>query len=156
MAPHRNAHTRHSSQLLTTVLVAVGLALAACAPTVSRVGHHFSEEEAQQVQTGMSQAQVAGVLGSPTTTAVIDGSQTHYYISSTTQQVAFFSPKETDRKVLAVSYDQFGAVQRIDHYGLKDGKVINFSKNETASHTRNESIIRALFRNLGTRQLYGE
>ncbi len=136
--------------------IALTLLLQGCAPTVTRHGHHLSDTDISQVQTGMSQAQVSGVLGSPTTTATVSGAQTFYYISSTQEQTAFFTPKETDRKVLAVYFSQHGAVDRVAQYGLKDGKVINYSKNQTQSHAREDGILKSLFRNLGTKPLFGE
>jgi outer membrane protein assembly factor BamE (lipoprotein component of BamABCDE complex) len=136
-------------------LVAGVLGLSACAPTVTRRGHHFQENDIQQVQTGMSNGQVMGLLGSPTTTATVNGSQTLYYISSTEKQTAFFAPEETERKVLAVYFTTLGAVERVSQYGLKDGKVINFSANQTPNSARDENVIKQLFRKLGTKQLFG-
>jgi outer membrane protein assembly factor BamE (lipoprotein component of BamABCDE complex) len=135
--------------------ICVPLSLVACAPTIIKHGHQFQENDIQQIQTGMSQAQVAGVLGTPTTTATVGGSQTLYYISSTVKQTAFFKPEETDRKVLAVSFSSLGAVERVAQYGLQDGKVINYSANQTSNSARDESIVKKLFRNLGTKQLFG-
>ncbi len=132
---------------------AVFMVLGGCAPTIVKHGHQFQENDVQKVQTGMSQQQVAGVLGSPTTTAAVSSGQAHYYISSTEKQTAFFTPEETDRMVVAVYYSQFGAVDRIAQYGLKDGKVVNYSKNQTPNSARDESMIKSLFRNLGTKQL---
>ena len=131
-------------------------ALGGCAPTVIKHGHQFQDNDVQKIQTGMSQQQVAGVLGTATTTATVSSGQAHYYISSTEKQTAFFSPEETDRKVVAVYYSQFGAVERVSQYGLKDGKVVNYSKNQTPNSARDESVIKSLFRNLGTKQLFGE
>ena len=132
------------------------MALAGCAPTITKHGHQFQDNDVQKIQTGMSQQQVAGVLGSPTTTATVSSGQAHYYISSTEKQTAFFTPEETDRKVVAVYFSQFGSVDRIAQYGLKDGKVVNYSKNQTPNSSRDESVIKSLFRNLGSKQLYGE
>jgi outer membrane protein assembly factor BamE (lipoprotein component of BamABCDE complex) len=131
------------------------VALGACAPTVIKRGHQFQDNDIQQIQTGMSQAQVTGVLGSPTTTATVNGAQTLYYISSTERQMAFLSAEETDRRVLAVYFTPLGAVERVSQYGLKDGKVINFSANQTANSARDENVIKQLFRKLGTKQLFG-
>lgn len=144
------------SYVALEVAAIAALLTAACAPTVTRHGHHFNESDVQQVQVGMSQNQVSGVLGTPTTTATVSGSQTYYYISSTQEQTAFFTPKETDRKVLAVYFSPLGSVDRVSQYGLKDGKVVNYSKNQTQSHTKDEGVIKSLFRNLGTKQLFGE
>ncbi len=145
----------HSGPVLGCCL-ALTWSLGACAPTITKHGHQFQENDAQKIQTGMSQQQVAGVLGSPTTTASVSGGQAHYYISSTEKQTAFFSAEETDRKVLAIYYSQFGSVDKVSQYGLKDGKVVNYSKNQTPNSSRDESLIKSLFRNLGSKQLYGE
>ena len=55
--------------------------------------------------------------------------------------------------MLAVYFSQIGSVDRVAQYGLKDGKVFDYVKNETPSHARDEGILKALFRNLGTKQL---
>lgn len=138
------------------MLFATGFALTGCAPTIIKHGHQFQDNDVQKIQTGMSQQQVQGVLGSPTTTATISNGQAHYYIASTEKQTAFFSPEETDRKVVAVYFSQLGAVERVSQYGLKDGKVVNFNKNQTPNSARDENVIKSLFRNLGTKQLFGE
>ena len=73
-----------------------------------------------------------------------------YYISSTTSQTAFLSPKETDRKVLAVYFTQAGMVERIANYGMQDGKVFDFvSRTTPPANTREDGVLRQLFRNLG-------
>ena len=57
-----------------------------------------------------------------------------YYISSVESQKAFLPPKETDRRVVAVYFGQIGSVDRVAQYGLKDGKVFDYVKNETPTH----------------------
>jgi hypothetical protein len=41
----------------------------------------------------------------------------------------------------------------VAQYGLKDGKVFDYVKNETPNAARDESMLKKLFRNLGTKQL---
>jgi outer membrane protein assembly factor BamE (lipoprotein component of BamABCDE complex) len=139
--------------LLAVVVLSAVVASAACSPTVTRHGHHFTETDATQIGPGLRQEQVKGVLGTPTTTATVGGGSAFYYISSTTSQTAFFKPSEVDRKVLAVYFTPLGAVDRVANYGLKDGKVINYASDTTKHSAKDESILRALFRNLGTKQL---
>ena len=142
--------------LCTTGAIVAAVSLAACAPTIIKHGHQFQDNDVQNVQTGMSQGQVQGVLGSPTTTATVGAGQAFYYISSTQKQTAFFAPEETDRKVLAIYFSKLGAVERVGQYGLQDGKVINYSSSQTADPARDEGVIKQLFRKLGTKQLFGE
>jgi outer membrane protein assembly factor BamE (lipoprotein component of BamABCDE complex) len=140
-------------RLKLVAAAALSIVLAGCSETVTRHGHHFQETDLQQISAGMSQEQVKTTLGTPTTTAAIGTGSAYYYISSTEGQTAFFKPTEKDRKVLAVYFGPLGSVDRVAQYGLKDGKVFDYVKNETPSHARDESILKALFRNLGVKQL---
>jgi outer membrane protein assembly factor BamE (lipoprotein component of BamABCDE complex) len=129
------------------------VALTACSETVTVHGHQFQDSDLQRVSKGMGQDQVRAALGSPTTTAAVGTGSAYYYISSTETQAAFFKPSEKDRKVLAVYFSPMGSVDRVAQYGLKDGKVFDYVKNETPNAARDESMLKKLFRNLGTKQL---
>jgi outer membrane protein assembly factor BamE (lipoprotein component of BamABCDE complex) len=127
--------------------------LSACGETITKHGHQFQDNDLQQVSSGMSQDQVRSTLGTPTTTATVGAGSAYYYISSTTGQTSFFKPVEKDRKVLAVYFSPLGSVDRVAQYGLKDGKVFDYVKQQTPTPARDEGILKALFRNLGTKQL---
>ena len=137
--------------MCTAVIASV--ALSACGETITKHGHQFQDNDVQQVGPGMSQEQVRTTLGTPTTTASVGTGSAYYYISSTQGQTSFFKPVEKDRKVLAVYFSPLGTVDRVSNYGLKDGKVFDYVKQQTPTVGRDEGIIKALFRNLGTKQL---
>jgi outer membrane protein assembly factor BamE (lipoprotein component of BamABCDE complex) len=149
--PVRPAYPRALKVAAGAALLA--LALTACAEQITVRGHQFQESDLQRVTKGMGQDQVRAALGSPTTTAAVGTGSAYYYISSTEGQAAFFKPTEKDRKVLAVYFTQMGSVDKVAQYGLKDGKVFDYVKNETPNAARDEGILKALFRNLGTKQL---
>lgn len=138
---------------LGCALAATYLTLGGCSETVTKHGHLFQENDLQQVRPGMSQDQVRTSLGTPTTTAAVGTGSAFYYISSTATSKAFFKPTERERTVLAVYFTPMGSVERVAQYGLKDGKVFDFVKNETPHQARDESMLKALFRNLGTKPL---
>jgi outer membrane protein assembly factor BamE (lipoprotein component of BamABCDE complex) len=142
-----------SGGAVALVLAAACLALSGCGETVTKRGHLFQENDLQQVRPGMSQDQVRTSLGTPTTTAAVGSGSAFYYISSTETNQAFFKPTERERTVLAVYFTPMGSVERVAQYGLKDGKVFDFVKNETPHQARDESMLKALFRNLGTKPL---
>lgn len=145
----------NAPMMLCTAFV-LGIGLVACVPEINKRGHQFTENDIQQLQPGMSQEQVRMSLGSPTTTASVPGGNAYYYISSTTKQVAFMPEKETDRQVVAVYFSPQGSVERVANYGLKDGKVFDFiSRTTPAPGGREDGILKQLFRNLGTKQLFG-
>jgi len=101
----------------------------------------------------MSAEQVKTSLGTPTTTASVGTGTAYYYISSVEGQTAFFAAKEKDRRVVAVYFSPHGSVDHVSQYGLKDGKVFDYVKNETPSMAKDEGILKALFRNLVFKQL---
>lgn len=141
--------------LAAMLLAASAVALAGCANQVNKHGHHFSDTDIQQVQPGMTKEQVRVALGTPDTVSSTDGA-TFYYISSTTKGAMFMSPKEVDRRVLAVYFNPVGTVDRVAHYGLKDGKVFDFISRTTQSHARDETLVKQLFRNLGKGSIFNQ
>lgn len=139
------------------LLVAGALAVAGCAEQITQHGHVFRESDLTQIQNGMSQDQVRMVMGTPTTTTTSGAGNVYYYISSTQSQTSFLSPKETGRQVAAIYFDPNGGVERVANYGLKDGKVFDFiSATTPAPGARDEGLLKQLFRNLGTKQIFGE
>jgi outer membrane protein assembly factor BamE (lipoprotein component of BamABCDE complex) len=136
----------------TALGLLIALGLSACAETVTKRGHQFHDNDLKQIQPGMSQEQVKTSLGSPTTTAAVGSGSAYYYISSVEGQTSFFAPTVKDRQVVAIYFTSLGAVDKVAQYGLKDGKVFDYIKRETPSHARDEGILKALFRNLGTKQ----
>lgn len=154
----RGSSIRTKARLRRTSVAAViagAMALAGCSPQIDRHGHQFSDVEIRQVQPGMSKDQVKATLGTPDTTAT-SGGEVFYYISSTKKTVAFMKPEEVDRKVLAVYFNGIGSVDRVANYGLKDGKVIDLIRRETPASVAERNFLNQLFRNLGTKQLYGD
>lgn len=173
MRREMNDHQRHTSPLHSNTLtralrggvrclsfagiLAGALALAACDSNVIKHGVQFHEGDLQQIQPGMTQEQVRMNLGSPSTTAVVGTSQAYYYISSTATQTAFMLPTEQDRQVVAVYFSPGGTVERVANYGMKDGRVFDYvSRTTPAPGGRDDGIIKQLFRNLGTKQIFGD
>lgn len=124
--------------------------LAACTVRTSQHGAIFTEAEIQQVQQGMSQDQVELTLGSPNAKSTV-GDGVYYYISTKTEQpVGFMKPRVVERRVLAVYFDDNRQVQRVAHYGLEDGKVIDFITRETPTYGGEDGLLKELFRNIGS------
>ena len=145
------------ARFAVALALAVCLATAGCAEQVTTHGHLFRENDVQTVQPGMGQDQVKMSLGSPTTTTTSGTGNVYYYISSTTKQAAFFKPTETDRQVMAVYFTSSGAVDHVANYGMKDGKVFDYITSTTpAPGAKDEGLLKQLFRNLGTKQIFGD
>ncbi len=125
--------------------------VSACSSQISQHGHLLTEADLAQVQVGMSKQQVNFLLGTPDTTATYTG-DVFYYISSKMETKSFLPAKEIDRRVVAVYFaPQIDTVKRVAHYGLQDGKVIDFITRETPSHGQEAGLINQLFRGLGAK-----
>ena len=146
------ARVRRGRWIACASAAALTLWLVACTETITTHGHQFQENDLRSITSGMSQEQVRATLGTPTTTATVGSGSAYYYISSTHGQTSFFKPVEKDRKVLAVYFNQLGSVDRVAHYGIKDGKVFDYASQKTPTPARDEGLLKALFRNLGAKQ----
>jgi outer membrane protein assembly factor BamE (lipoprotein component of BamABCDE complex) len=126
-----------------------------CGGQIDRHGHVFIDVDVQSVQPGMTKQEVQTVLGSPDTTSTIGG-DAYYYISTTQKSVAFLKPWEIDRQVVAVYYDGSQNVREVAHYGLRDGIVVNYMKDETPARGKDLGLLEQIFGNLANRgQLKG-
>ena len=127
--------------------------LAGCGAEINRHGHVFMDVDLGQVQPGMSKEQVASTLGSPDTTSTIGG-DAYYYISTTQKSYAFFKPWEIDRKVVAVYFNGQSSVEYVAQYGLKDGIVVRYAKDETPARGKDLGLVEQLFGNISQRKMF--
>ncbi len=65
------------------------------------------------------------------------------------EQRAFLKPTETERQVVAIRFDANNQVESFGHYGLEDGRIINFSNRETPTRGREMTILQQLISNAG-------
>ena len=128
--------------------------LTACAETITKHGHQFQDNDLQQVGTGMSQDQVQHHARH----AHHDGHGRHrerlllYFQHAGADRRSSSRSRRTARCWRCISR-RSGSVDRVAQYGLKDGKVFDYVKQQTPTAARDEGMLKALFRNLGTKQL---
>ena len=101
-----------------------------------------------QVRVGTSKPEVERLLGSPSATSTIEG-RNFYYISSILETTAFYEPKEVDRRIIAINFDEQDLVRNIADYRLKDGKVFDFISRKTPTKGKELTVLQQLFGNIG-------
>ncbi|WP_375259853.1 outer membrane protein assembly factor BamE [Citreimonas sp.] len=113
------------------------------------------EELLQQIVPGIdSRATVEDVVGPPTASGVLnDGG--FYYIETDMRQIGWRAPEITDRRIVAITFDDASVVTNITEYGLQDGRVVPISRRVTESPDSNIGFIRRLFGNIGGLSLPG-
>jgi outer membrane protein assembly factor BamE (lipoprotein component of BamABCDE complex) len=88
-------------------------------------------------------------LGSPSAVSTFDNN-TWYYISQTTDRVAFYKPRVIKRDVVAIKFNPADEkVASVNTFTLKDGKVIAYNGRETPTRGREMTILEQLLGNVG-------
>jgi outer membrane protein assembly factor BamE (lipoprotein component of BamABCDE complex) len=124
--------------------------VAGCQPTINRRGYYAKPGTLGQISEGMPKSEVEAILGSPSTTASINlQGDSYFYISSVTQSRAFLNPKETNREVIVIRFDQNEQVTSVAQYGLEDGRVVNIHSRETPVAGEEFSLLNELLKRRG-------
>ncbi|MDB5456922.1 MAG: SmpA/OmlA domain protein [Caulobacter sp.] len=130
----------------------IGLAAVAggCTPLTSYSGFQAIEARPADMKVGVdSKSTVTEKLGSPSASSTFDNN-TWYYISQTTDRIAFYKPRVVKRDVVAISFaKEDEKVLAVNNYTLKDGKVIAFNGRETPTRGREMTILEQLLGNVG-------
>lgn len=142
----RKIKTKRSREfLLATVL---GAALAGCStvetlqPTETLTqGYVIDQEALELVPVGSSREQVLLALGTPSTTATFDNEVFYYISQKRVRGAAFMKPRLVDQEVLAVYFGDDQRVEKIAHYGMKDGKLFDFVSRTTPTGGKDQNFL---------------
>lgn len=138
-----------AAAILLAGIASFGLASCGSRETISR-GYVVDEDALARITPGTSVDQVLTVLGTPSTVSTV-GNKTFYYISQKLQRtVQFIEPRIVDQRVVAIYFNQAFKVERVAHYGLKDGVVFDFISRTTPTSGAEQSFLNQLFRGGGT------
>lgn len=131
-------------------IAAALLSSTACAPIVSYSGFQAIESDPKDVKVGAdTKSTVRGKLGSPSATSTFDPN-VWFYMNQIKQRVAFQRPSVIARNVTAISFNKESeAVESVNNYTLKDGKVVAFNSRETPTRGRELTILEQLLGNVG-------
>ncbi len=139
-----------SRRLSTALVIASSLFISACADQIDYRGYLPRGTDVQKIQPGLSKTEVIAIMGSPSTTNTVEGAgDTFYYISSVVKTGAIFAPEVVDREIFAIEFDVDQNVRNLAHYGIEDGKIIDFISRTTPTRGSSASILRDLFGRLG-------
>jgi outer membrane protein assembly factor BamE (lipoprotein component of BamABCDE complex) len=151
MTPNLSNTTSRRPNLRTIVLAgfAVPLMLAGCTPIVANRGNMLDEERIEQVKVASSSKNdVFEALGSPSVVSTFDDN-TWYYMGQRTEREAFFQPEITDRKLIAVEFDDTDHVKSIDRVGLEQAVDIVPLEQTTPAVGRDITFMEQLIGNIG-------
>ncbi len=143
-----NASATRMAILVLTI--ATAFALAACSPVLRAHGYTPSEEDLAVIEVGVAtEDNVAAAVGTPAFVSGT-GAKGWYYLSSTVQSYAYEHPEVTNRRLVAISFDENGTVTNIERFGLEDGRVIALNRRVTDVAVESPGLIRQLLGNIGS------
>ncbi len=134
------------SRLAVAALLA---GVAGCSIPVDQRGNLPDPVALGEVKPGVSdKATVTRLLGSPSSVAVFN-TDTWYYISQRTKNVAFFKPELMDQEVVAIDFTADGIVREVRHRGMEDRAEVTPNPNATPAPGREFSFLEQLLGNFG-------
>jgi len=140
---------RTVSGIRAMIVGAVLVALAGCTTLYRNHGYVPTDEQLSEVVVGLdTRATVADVIGPPTAGGMLSEGD-FYYVQSRFRHFAYTEPREIDREVLAISFDDQGVVRNIERFGLEQGQVVALSRRVTDDGISDTSFLRQLFGALG-------
>ncbi len=130
--------------------VAICATLAAgCSSIRDHRGYIADPTLTEAIQPGIdNQQSVEGTLGRPTFTSQF-GQPTWYYVSSTTFQKPFTTPKIGEHSVLAVQFDAAGNVTSAERSGMEKVARIDPDGDATPTLGKERGFLQDLFGNIG-------
>jgi len=121
----------------------------ACSPVYRNHGFVPSEDDLALIKVGRDNREaVARIVGRPSASALLNDTG-WYYVQSRWKNSGALPPKEEDRQVVAITFDQKGVVANIEHFGLEKGQVVALSRRVTESNIKGVGFLQQLFGNFG-------
>lgn len=135
--------------LRRALMAVVLVALAACTATYQMHGYVPSDEELAFVTVGKdTRDSVETMIGKPSAEGLLNNVG-WFYVQSRWKTVGIRAPKELERQVLAVTFDDKGVVENIERFGLEKGKIVVISRRVTKPNIKGVGFLRQLFGNIG-------
>ncbi len=123
--------------------------LAACSPIYRNHGYVPVENELALVEVGTDTRETVGQkIGRPSTSGLLNDDG-WYYVQSRYRHFGPSEPKEIERQVLAITFNEAGVVENIARFSLEDGKVVEISRRVTETNVKGLTLIEQLLSNFG-------
>ena len=130
-------------------VVAAAVLATGCSSITNHKGYLADEVVLRSVQPGVdNRASVERTLGQPSFVSQF-GEPVWYYVSSTTSQKPFTTPRIIEQSVLAVRFDAAGNVIAADRSGIEQVAYISPDDDETPTLGRERGFLEDLFGNIG-------
>lgn len=121
---------------------------------ITHNGNMPTNERISKVKVGQSKAEVKSILGSPSNVVSLDRN-TWIYMSSDIEQIAFLSPKEINRDVLTIKFNDSDNIVEINRMNKKDGTKLAISEDKTETFGHEPGFFEKFFGGIGSYSPFG-
>jgi outer membrane protein assembly factor BamE (lipoprotein component of BamABCDE complex) len=124
--------------------------ISACAPVTTLSGFQAVDVKPQDMKVGEdTRSTVLTKLGSPSAVATFDPN-IWYYVTQTSEKVAYLRPQVKTRTVVAISFDKSSEkVAQVRQLGISDGYQVAYVNRETPTRGRELSVLEQLLGTIG-------
>jgi outer membrane protein assembly factor BamE (lipoprotein component of BamABCDE complex) len=133
--------------------------LVSCQPVYRNHGYAPTDIELATLEVGRDTKEtVAEKVGIPSAAGLLNDTA-WFYVQSRWLHRGFQAPRELEREVIVISFNDGGTVQNVERFGLEDGQVVALSRRVTESNIEGVTFIRQLMGNFGrltSEQLVGK
>lgn len=134
-------------RVIIALLVLTGLV--ACSAQYRNHGYTPDATMLENVVVGVdTRGSVEETIGRPSSTGLLRESG-WYYVSSRVRHFGALAPKEVEREVVAISFDQNDVVTNVERFGLERGRVVALSRRVTETSVKEFSLIQQILSNFG-------
>lgn len=131
------------------ILLSLSITFASCAQVEKR-GYAFELSDYQNLKENIHDKQdVLNSMGTPTFTSDIDQNELWVYYYEEWKKRLFFKPDITDRKIMAISFNNKNIIQKIENYDLSDENYVGFSQKYTGVASPKKGWLQDIFGNIG-------
>jgi len=137
-------------RLVLAATLAAPFFTAGCITPITNYHGYFSDDaQPVDMEPGIdTRSSVLARLGSPSTESVFDDN-TWYYITTESEQFAFYRAQVSDRRIIGVRFDESDVVDEVLEYDLDDAQVINYASRETPTLGRQLTFLEQLLGSVG-------
>jgi outer membrane protein assembly factor BamE (lipoprotein component of BamABCDE complex) len=131
-----------------SILAVVGTVLVSgCAAEYRNHGYVPERVNLARIDIGDSREEVATVIGQPSVTGLLEDNA-WFYVRSRFRDYAWRAPVEIDREIVLITFAG-DRVTNIEHFGLRDGRIVPISSRVTDPSTAGVPFLRQVFGNVG-------
>lgn len=107
-------------------------------------GNMPTEERIEKLEKGLSKNEVRSLLGTPSNVISLD-EDTWIYMSSKIEQIAFLHPKELERNLIKIKFDENDHISKITRLDLSNGTQIAINKHKTQTYGKKMGFFEKYF-----------